>query len=251
MRLGPGTILRDKYRIVRAIGERAEWRRIRGAARRSRGALRSQARLRGRHPKCGAARRPPARGARDVRAEPSGDRARLRSGSGAGWVAVHRHGLPERTGPSVASCAPVVRWRSRTSSRSSRLSCCYAGRGAPPGHHSRRSGARERLVLDAEADTHARAKILDFGVAKIRAQAGGIVRDAGAPGASGYAAPERQARRDLEVDERTDVFALGAIAFALISGSAPPAHAATGARGVRWRDRWSRHPPSPRPSRAR
>ena len=81
------------------------------------------------------------------------------------------------------------------------------------------------FVLDAEADTHARAKILDFGVAKIRAHAGGIVRDAGA---SGYVAPERQGRFPSEGDERTDVFALGAIAFALISGSAPPVRAATG-----------------------
>jgi hypothetical protein len=72
------------------------------------------------------------------------------------------------------------------------------------------------FVLDADADTHARVKILDFGVAKIRAQAGGIVRDAAPRGASGYVASER------EVDERTDVFALGAIAFALIGGRAPP-----------------------------
>ncbi|HTA18727.1 MAG TPA: protein kinase [Polyangia bacterium] len=80
------------------------------------------------------------------------------------------------------------------------------------------------FVLDADADTHARVKILDFGVARIRAQAGGIVRDAGAPG---YVAPERQGRSS-QVDERTDVFALGAIAFALIGGSAPSVRAATG-----------------------
>jgi serine/threonine protein kinase len=74
------------------------------------------------------------------------------------------------------------------------------------------------FVLDAEADTHARAKILDFGVAKIRARAGGIVRAVGAPAVSGYVAPERQSRAASEIDERTDVFALGAIAFALIGG---------------------------------
>ena len=42
------------------------------------------------------------------------------------------------------------------------------------------------FVLDAEADTHARVKILDFGVAKIRARVGGLVR-----GASGRGTAER------------------------------------------------------------
>jgi eukaryotic-like serine/threonine-protein kinase len=78
------------------------------------------------------------------------------------------------------------------------------------------------FVLDAEADTHARVKILDFGVARIRAESGGIVREASAHASFGFVAPERQGRRAWEVDERTDVFALGAIAFALISGHAPP-----------------------------
>ena len=88
------------------------------------------------------------------------------------------------------------------------------------------------FVLDADVDTHARVKILDFGVAKIRAQAGGIVRDADPRGVSGYVAPERQGRRAWEVDELTDVFALGAIAFALISGRAPPPTRATASGAV-------------------
>ena len=40
------------------------------------------------------------------------------------------------------------------------------------------------FVLDAAADTHARLKILDFGVARIRAQAGGVVRAEAASGAA-------------------------------------------------------------------
>ena len=84
------------------------------------------------------------------------------------------------------------------------------------------------FVLDVEADPHARVKILDFGVAKIRARAGGLVR--AVPAASAFAAPERQRGREWEVGERADVFSLGVIAYALISGRAtgapPPAPAA-------------------------
>ena len=91
------------------------------------------------------------------------------------------------------------------------------------------------FVLDVEADTAARVKILDFGVAKIRARAGGLVRGAGAAGASAYAPPERQRGRDWEVDARADVFSLGAIAHALISGRAPTRVTAAGpaASGVK------------------
>ena len=91
------------------------------------------------------------------------------------------------------------------------------------------------FVLDVEADTAARVKILDFGVAKIRARAGGLVRNAGGAEASPYAPPERQRGRDWEVDARADVFSLGAIAHALISGRAPTRVTAAGpaASGVR------------------
>jgi serine/threonine-protein kinase len=82
------------------------------------------------------------------------------------------------------------------------------------------------FVLDAAAGTDARAKILDFGVAKIRAQAGGIVREVDSD-VAGYVAPERQGRPAAEADERADVFSLGAIAFALISGGAPQARSAS------------------------
>jgi serine/threonine-protein kinase len=84
------------------------------------------------------------------------------------------------------------------------------------------------FLLDAEAEPQARVKILDFGVARIRSQAGGIVRAAGTVGPSPYHAPEQQQGRTWEVDERADVFSLGAIAQALVTGRAPGAPAATG-----------------------
>jgi serine/threonine-protein kinase len=89
------------------------------------------------------------------------------------------------------------------------------------------------FVLDAEADPHARVKLLDFGVARIRAQAGGIVRNAGAAAEAAYLAPEQRQGRTWEVDERSDVFSLGAIAQALTTGRSPGAPAsATGSTPV-------------------
>jgi hypothetical protein len=85
------------------------------------------------------------------------------------------------------------------------------------------------FLLDADTDRHARVKLLDFGVARIRARAGGIVRGAGA---HRPLAPEQQRNRDWEIDERTDVFALGALAYTLISGRGPTARATTPGRAV-------------------
>ena len=87
------------------------------------------------------------------------------------------------------------------------------------------------FLLDADTDRHARVKLLDFGVARIRARAGGIVRDAGA---HGPLAPEQRQGRDWEIDERTDVFAVGAIAYTLVSGRAPfsPGRASMAGRAV-------------------
>jgi serine/threonine-protein kinase len=86
------------------------------------------------------------------------------------------------------------------------------------------------FVLDADADPHARVKLLDFGVARIRAQAGGIVRSV-APGDIAYLAPEQRQGRTWEVDERADVFSLGALAQALATGRTPGV-AATGSTPV-------------------
>lgn len=88
------------------------------------------------------------------------------------------------------------------------------------------------FVVDAEADPHARVKLLDFGVARIRAQAGGIVR--GAPGAAAYLAPERRGTESWRVDTRADVFSLGALAFSMLGGPrlAPPAVAKVVARAM-------------------
>ena len=81
-----------------------------------------------------------------------------------------------------------------------------------------------------------RAKILDFGIAKLlhsptdvetRATAAGAHTDAGIVlGTSGYMSPEQI--RGGAVDHRADIFALGAMLFEMLSGTRPFA-AATGA----------------------
>jgi serine/threonine-protein kinase len=62
------------------------------------------------------------------------------------------------------------------------------------------------------------AKIVDFGISKVRALTGGLTRTQAVIGTPQYMAPE-QARGILrEIDGRTDQFALGAIAFELLAG---------------------------------
>jgi serine/threonine-protein kinase len=82
------------------------------------------------------------------------------------------------------------------------------------------------FVLDAGADSHALAKVLDFGVGGIRAKLGG-----GEARATPFLAPERRPGRQGPIDARGDVYALGAIAHAMIT-VAPPAVAAAVTRAM-------------------
>jgi serine/threonine protein kinase len=71
--------------------------------------------------------------------------------------------------------------------------------------------------------------LLDWGVAKVLAPGIGTGLEAGAAGPAetavgtrGYMAPEQAAGRDALVDERTDVYALGAVLHFLLEGPAQP-----------------------------
>ena len=62
--------------------------------------------------------------------------------------------------------------------------------------------------------------VMDWGVARVTeadAEPGTVL------GTPGYMAPEQAAGRSGEADERADVYALGAVLFALLNGEAPPA----------------------------
>jgi len=68
--------------------------------------------------------------------------------------------------------------------------------------------------------TAPRAKILDFGVAKLHGEAVAITQDRGILGTPFYMAPE-QARGEPDVDAQADVYALGAILYEMLTGRVP------------------------------
>lgn len=75
----------------------------------------------------------------------------------------------------------------------------------------------EALAAAAEQD---RVKILDFGIARVE-WAETRLTNAGAPlGTPGYMSPEQE--QGLEIDARSDLFALGSILFECLTGSPPP-----------------------------
>ncbi|MFB9907085.1 serine/threonine-protein kinase [Allokutzneria oryzae] len=72
-------------------------------------------------------------------------------------------------------------------------------------------------VLIQSAGDGERVVLADLGLAKALAQGSGLTQVAGSPG---YMAPE-QARPGAIVDERTDVYGLGALAHRLLAGATP------------------------------
>lgn len=79
----------------------------------------------------------------------------------------------------------------------------------------------DNIFLTRAEDDPIRVKVLDFGIAKLRAQASGVeTRSQTVMGTPAYAAPE-QLRDSKEVDSRADVWALGVIAHEMITGVRP------------------------------
>jgi eukaryotic-like serine/threonine-protein kinase len=77
----------------------------------------------------------------------------------------------------------------------------------------------ENLVVHRHADETDWLEIVDFGIAKLQTTEHDALTTTGtAVGTACYMAPE-QARGDREVDPRTDVYALGAILYELLSGA--------------------------------
>jgi len=79
----------------------------------------------------------------------------------------------------------------------------------------------ENIFLVDRADQKDVAKILDFGISKIKgARASNLTQTGMVIGTPHYMAPE-QARGDRNVDHRVDVYALGAIAYEMMTGNLP------------------------------
>jgi tRNA A-37 threonylcarbamoyl transferase component Bud32 len=76
------------------------------------------------------------------------------------------------------------------------------------------------LVRDPEVNGGERAKVLDFGIAKLTGDHSVKTNTSAVMGTPAYMSPE-QCRGAGQVDPRSDVYALGCVVFALISGAPP------------------------------
>jgi eukaryotic-like serine/threonine-protein kinase len=76
----------------------------------------------------------------------------------------------------------------------------------------------ENLFLTRREDGSPLVKILDFGIAKIVAEGSTLTQSGGILGTPAYMAPEQTDSRGPPVTKRADLYALGLIAFKLLTG---------------------------------
>ncbi|HEU4732292.1 MAG TPA: serine/threonine-protein kinase, partial [Kofleriaceae bacterium] len=76
------------------------------------------------------------------------------------------------------------------------------------------------LVRDPEVIGGERAKVLDFGIAKLTGEQGAHTNTSTVMGTPAYMSPE-QCRGAGRVDQRSDVYSLGCVLFALVTGGPP------------------------------
>jgi eukaryotic-like serine/threonine-protein kinase len=74
------------------------------------------------------------------------------------------------------------------------------------------------LCAPRDETSGVQAKVLDFGISKIRGSQTVATQDAVLMGTPQYMAPEQALGKNTAIDARTDVFALGAIAYEMLGG---------------------------------
>ncbi|MEM6702956.1 MAG: serine/threonine-protein kinase [Acidobacteriota bacterium] len=67
--------------------------------------------------------------------------------------------------------------------------------------------------------SNGRVKVMDFGIAKLKGQASGLTETGTTVGTVSYLSPEQL--RGLELDQRSDIFSYGILAYELIEGGRP------------------------------
>ncbi|MES2524172.1 MAG: serine/threonine-protein kinase [Gemmatimonadota bacterium] len=89
--------------------------------------------------------------------------------------------------------------------------------------HAHRHGVIHRdikpanILLDAE---HGRPRLADFGISKLEGSSDNVTETGVIIGTPLYMSPE-QARGDAELDPRSDIYSLGAVAYEMLTGRAP------------------------------
>lgn len=95
-------------------------------------------------------------------------------------------------------------------------------------HYAHEHGIIHRDLKPANVllDRHGQPRITDFGLAKQMQQDSGLTGTGQVLGTPGYMPPEQAAGRINEIGPQTDVYALGALLYCLLTGR-PPFHAAS------------------------
>ena len=79
----------------------------------------------------------------------------------------------------------------------------------------------QNIFLCRRADTDAFVKVFDFGISKVLGSQSGLTQTHAALGTPYYMSPEQAQEDAANVDLRTDIFALGAILYELLTGQPP------------------------------
>lgn len=111
---------------------------------------------------------------------------------------------------SEAARSPARHWRAAD----------LMGRMARAIEYAHREGVIHRDVKPSNViiDPHGHPHIVDFGIAKLTGESGGITVTGEQIGSLSYMSPEQRGESEVEIDARSDVYSLGAVLYELLAG---------------------------------